>query len=134
MGYATVADIERYNPARAPFSAQTKPSATQVIGLIGDAQAEVETVLTQNGYAVPIPTTATVAYALTIAAVAQRAAYLVEQVAPTSNREQQYKTMSDQAMKMLLAAELPSLDKDGSSLPRGPGNAPTAMVRLDMDL
>lgn len=111
--------VEGYAPQRAPFSNQSKPTATQVGELMTDAEAQVEDALIGAGYAVPVPTTATVAHRLVQAAVAKCTVASIEEVAPTSERRRQAREMCDRALKMIRDGELPGLDKDaGESAPR----------------
>jgi hypothetical protein len=134
--YATVADVERYVPARAPFQANTKPSATQVAALITDATADIEGVLAEAGYSLPIATTATQAFQIVQAACAKCAAELVERVAPTSNRVEHYAKMCSEAKKMLAAGKLPGVDlgTDTGQARYSPTEATAPIFTRDMEL
>lgn len=134
--YATVADVERYNALRAPFSAQTKPTASAVGGLIDDATAQIHAELTRQGYAIPVLPAASFSYALVKVAVAQVAAFLVEEVAPTSSTERRnhYSRMSEAAKRALRASELPDLARKSSHRVRYPTNIASPMFSRDMEL
>lgn len=135
MSYATISDVERWTPARAPFTANSKPSATQVVGLIGDMSAKIDGSLADEGYSVPI--VATLALPLMTAVVAQMTAAAVEQVAPNGTAETRklYMEMSDAAQKALLAGVLPGVEKGATggtgTVRSGPGSFPTARFNLD---
>ena len=135
--YATVVDVERYNPQRAPFSSTTKPTASQVIGLILDAESQADNILFKVGYDVPIPTTATLAFDMVGMAVAQIAAALVEEVAPTSgpnDRRNHYQRMSSEAKRMLAAGELTGVDRRSDVRVRYSTAAASAFFSRDMSL
>lgn len=134
--YATVAHVETYVPARAPFSTTTKPSASQVGELIKDATAEVEQALTEGGYALPVATTATQAYRLVQAACAKCAAAAVEAVAPNADDKKRKlaQEMCDEAKAMIAAGNLPGLDVDSAEgYPRS-GFTATSYFTRDMTL
>jgi hypothetical protein len=136
MGYATVADVEVYSSARAPFTANSKPSATAVAAIVGQTNARIDTVLTLAGYDTPIASTATVAFELVRGAAAVCAAAMVERAAPTSDRIAHYQEMCNEALKALATSELPGVDRSTTqgSVRFQPDPTPSPMFALDMDL
>lgn len=135
--YATVSHVETYHPARAPFTATTKPSATQVVGVIGDVEADVDTKLLAAGYSVPVDSSATAAFLWVRAKVAVIAADRVERIAPSSPDVDHYQKMAEEAWAALCAddLQLPGLARDeAESAPRWPTPSPTALFTRDMEL
>lgn len=119
MSYATVSHVEAFCPARAPFGANTKPTASQVAMFLEEASIEVEDALLRAGYPAPVPSTATYAFRFMQGAVAKCAAYLVEETAPTSNKLQSAKAMRDNALKMIADGEIIGWSKEADqALPR----------------
>lgn len=107
MGFATVFDVERYQPGRAPFSQSTKPTASMVGEICIDVTAEVQGALEAVGfdlssYPTGVPT---LAQRQLISVSAKIAATEVEKVAPnrTSDTIKHYEKMSESALKALLA-------------------------------
>jgi hypothetical protein len=135
--YATVSHIETYHPARAPFTNNTKPSATQVAGVISDVEADVHVALVAAGYAVPVSPAASDAFLFLRSCVARIAADRVERIAPSSPDVAQYARMAEAAWKALNAddLELPGVDKDSDQTRvRFSRPVPTALFTRDMDL
>jgi len=58
LAYATVDDVKKYI-ARFPLTDATKPTETQVEGILTDIAAEVDFLIYSLGYDLPIPETAT---------------------------------------------------------------------------
>lgn len=136
MAYATIADVEKWMPARAPFLTNSKPSATMVAGIIGDVSAELDGLLAGQGYIVPI--TASQAATLMSAVVSRMAAAAVEQTAPTGSTpdsRKNYQAMSDSAVKALLAGHIQGAQRgesgDSGSVRSGPGTMASAMFVLE---
>lgn len=113
MAYATVIHVESYQPARAPFTPNSRPSATQVVQIIDDVSAQIDAALELAGY--ESPATASAAQGVLRAVCAKCAAYAVENVAPTTeeNSLRYYREMCVEAMAMVAAGQVPGLEKSG---------------------
>lgn len=134
--YATVFHVESYAGGRAPFTASTKPSATQVVDLLLDATSEVERDLVKAGYALPVPPTASSSFRLVQAACAKCAWAAVEAAAPNADdkRRELAQEMCESARKMIQDGELPDYEQDTmQSSPRS-GYYPTAYFGREMEL
>lgn len=57
MAYCVIADVEAINALRGSYSATTKPTSTQVTGMIDMIYAEINAVLSSAGVTVPVTTT-----------------------------------------------------------------------------
>jgi hypothetical protein len=60
MPYASIIDVSAY-AAKRVFGATSIPSASQVTVFIADIAADLDSIIAADGYALPIPTGATVA-------------------------------------------------------------------------
>lgn len=137
--YIGATHVETFNPVRAPFGPATRPSAEQVEELIIESEVEVDSMLEQAGYAVPIASSATGAFRLVQGACARCAAAKVEMVAPAADpaRIKHYNEMCESAKAALLAGVLPGVDKDTSgsgAIGSGFGAYASPMFSRDMDL
>ncbi len=86
MSYTTTDRVAARSPGRI-FTATSKPSATQVGYFIEDAAAQLDGILSERGYSVPVPSTATVSFALLRDYNTAGAHCLVEKSAPTGRAE-----------------------------------------------
>lgn len=82
MSYTTTDRVAARSPGRT-FTATSKPSATQVAYFIEDTAAQLNGIVAERGYSVPVPTTATVSFALLRDYNTTGAHCLVEKAAPT---------------------------------------------------
>lgn len=62
MPYASLPDVSAY-AAKRVFGATSIPSASQVAKYIADVASDLDSIISADGYALPIPTTATIALA-----------------------------------------------------------------------
>lgn len=62
MAYASLSDVSAY-AAKRIFGATSIPSATQVAVFLTDTASDLDSIIAADGYALPIPTTATIALA-----------------------------------------------------------------------
>jgi hypothetical protein len=62
MAYASLPDVSAY-AAKRVFGATSVPSASQVAVFINDVATDLDSIISADGYALPIPTTATIALA-----------------------------------------------------------------------
>lgn len=106
MGYATVSDVSARNVARPPFTDQTKPTASQVIGFIEDTAGELDGILRGLGYSLPVATTATSALRALRSYNAYGAAALVEQSAQHSTTLESAAKLWEDAKAMLRCGEV----------------------------
>lgn len=120
MAYASPIHVAAYNAARATYNQQTKPTVDQVGIFLDECAAEIDVVLRTQGYALPVPTTATSALKFLEGVNAVGAAWKVEVSAPTSDNPELYEQMYRSAMKMLTkGVEFTDIPKDSAqSLPR----------------
>lgn len=136
MHYASVAHVQDLNPLPSPFGPQTNPNTSQVHRLIGAVEGEIDGLLAHQGYEVPVPTTATAAYALLSHYTALGAYALSEQARENSPYADDAMAAWAETKKMLRDGliELPGAPADvdtGSA--SGNVNA-TPMFEIDMDL
>lgn len=110
MAYATVAHVNSYNVGRS-YSATSHPTASQVIQYLEDSQGEIDTILTEVGYDLPVPDGATSALFYLRGVNALHAAYKVEESAQASERREQYRLMWEAAKKALGTVELTGVAK-----------------------
>ena len=82
MSYTTTDRVAARSPGRI-FTATSKPSATQAGYFIEDTAAQLDGILSERGYSVPVPSTATVSFALLRDYNTAGAHCLVEKSAPT---------------------------------------------------
>lgn len=61
MAYASISHVLGLCPARAPFSATSLPSATQVAQFLDERAGELDALMLAVGYALPVPAAATIA-------------------------------------------------------------------------
>lgn len=120
--YATLSDVEAYNAART-LTATSIPNTTQVQRFLELTAAELDAILIQKGYALPIATEATGALLLLAAANAKGAWMMTERSSPSSPHLQEAQAAWEDAKNMLRAADqvMEASKNTGRSQPRGPG-------------
>lgn len=125
--YASIEDVLARNRQRT-FTATSVPNASDVHGFLRQTAGELEALLIQKGYNLPIATTAVRAWEYLRGLNALGAHVLVEQSAPTTRREQleAARLMWKDGLRMLAAAEsvldIPrQISRSGA---RGPGVTP----------
>jgi hypothetical protein len=106
MGFATVSDVSARDRGREPFTANTKPNTTEVVGFINYTAAVIEAKLRSRGYTVPVPATATSALELLKAINADGAACQVQKAATNSDRKEDYCKAWENAMELLEILDL----------------------------
>jgi hypothetical protein len=140
MGFATVMDVERYQPGRAPFGSTTKPTASQVGGICEDVSAELMVDLQAigfdlTGYPTGVPS---LAQRQLQAVTAKISASEVEKVAVnrTADSLKHYQLMADQALMALMASGPASMSPTGQagSVNFSPSTATGPKFRRDMVL
>jgi hypothetical protein len=136
MGYATVSHVQAKNVARGPYTANSKPSAEQVVGLINDCAAEIDAVLYESGYSVPVGTTAGTAPLSYLQHVnALGAAWMVERSAQASDREKDFELAYRACLNFISANGVPGLDADANvALPRYAAPLVDPIFEIGMDL
>jgi hypothetical protein len=136
MGYATVSHVQAKNVARGPYTANSKPTAEQVVELINDSAAEVDAVLYEAGYSVPVGTTAAstaLAYLQHVNALG--AAWMVERSSQASDREKDFELAYRACLNFIAANGVPGMDADSSvALPRYAAPLIDPIFEIDMDL
>jgi hypothetical protein len=136
MAYATVSHVQAKNVARGPYTANTKPTADQVVSLLTDSASEVDAVLSEAGYSVPIGTTAgTAALAYLQHVNALGAAWMVERSSQASDREKDFELAYRACLKFLGDKGVPGFDADSNTaLPRYAAPLIDPIFEMDMDL
>lgn len=132
--YASTIDVAAIDSARATYSATSKPSASQVHRIIGMIEGEVNAILRHQGYALPIPTTATYSLDFLRAVTAKGAMALIEQSAVTSDRRGDARAMWQEAKSMLKSTELDAPKDPDSSLMRWAPQGATPFISRDTEL
>lgn len=122
MSYATISDVQGLNAART-IGASSTPNASQVGRFIDMTAAEIDSILVQKGYSLPIPTMASSALSYLSHVNALGAWQMTEQSSPNSPHLPLAVTMYANALKMLGDADqvLDIPKSAGRSAPRGPG-------------
>lgn len=133
MGYATISHVEALDTGRGPFTASTKPSASQVALYLDQTSAELDAALTQRGYVTPVATTATQARLLLQHYNALGANCLVQRAAQQSVKDDDACSMYAAALAAISAGDLtlpgaPSVD--ASNLPLYP-TAPSPIFEVE---
>lgn len=130
-GYATVSDVAALNVGRATYTANTKPTASQVVDYIEEASAELDGILRSRGYTAPVPTTATSARRMLEGYNAIGAWQKVEHFAEASERKEEAWRMWMDAKKMLMDGliELDAPRETTTSVPRAPSVSTSYILR-----
>lgn len=122
MAYATLSDVAALAPARV-FTATSKPASAQVGQFLDWRAGEIDAILTEKGYALPVPYTASSALLFLGGLNALGAWADVENAAEQSATRDQANTMWQSSLAMLKAAnqvlDIPKNEQRAS--PRGPG-------------
>lgn len=122
--YATASDVAELNRARV-FTASSRPTASEVGRYLDLTAAELDGIIREHGYALPVATTATSALMLLAHGNALGAAWMVEQGAEVSDRlDMAYKAWQD--FKKSVAAGVLALDDPAdltSGVPRSGSSA-----------
>jgi hypothetical protein len=133
--YIDVVDVEAYVPARAPFTATSRPSASQVSQLISDVEGDIHAAMILAGYPVPVPAAATAALQQVRTAAKRGAAAMVERVAPTSQDREPSLRLWTTALKMLKDGQLPDYPKTGADVqPRQGPDAGSELNTVSVDM
>ncbi len=129
MSYCTVADVQSLNKARV-IGAQGQPTTSDVQGYINMVAGEIDAILTDKGYAVPIPPIYPEAIAYLNAINATGAWHLMERSSQTSPNLDRAKAAWDTAIAKLVAAKsVMDVPKDVQRAePRGPGVTPSPLI------
>ena len=106
MAYATIADVQQENQGRQTFTGSSSPNLTQVEDWLGQTGGEIDAILKQIGYDLPVPATATAALKFLENANALGAAYRVEKAAKTSDRVEEARLAWESAKQMLRDGEI----------------------------
>lgn len=86
MSYATLSHVHSRDQGRAPFTANTKPAAADVVRYLAQTAAEIDGIIASRNYTLPIPTSATAALDLLEGYNADGADCLVQRGAQNSGR------------------------------------------------
>ena len=136
MAYATLADVEQLNTART-YTGSSKPTTNQVIDWLEQTAGVLNGALKEQGYSLPIATTATGALKTLEHYNALGAAAFVEQGSPSSDRRKEAMDLWQGALKMLRdgAIELEADQDETAAAPRSSfGSSPTPFFSRDMEL
>lgn len=123
MPYATVPDVESLNRARKLGVGNNQPTSEDVEGYLGMVAGEIDAILINKGYAVPVQEASTTAWALLRGINAKGALVLLEKaspVAPNVDRtEKEYEIQLDKLRSADFSLDAPTVTE--RSRPRGPG-------------
>lgn len=120
--YATLGDVQALNAAR-NLTATSVPNSSQVAQFLQFSGAQIDSILVEKGYSLPVPTTATAALMLLERVNAQGGYAMTERSAAASPHADTAEKAYAAALEMLEAAST-ILDIPKSvarSSPRGPG-------------
>lgn len=122
IGYSSVDDVQARNRARV-ISPTSVPCASDVAVYLAMTAGEINALLTQKGYQLPVPTAAAAAWDYLRNINSLGAWSLMEQAAQSSPHVKQAVDSYQQALKMLADADtvldIPRVDT--VTMPRGPG-------------
>lgn len=105
MPYATVADVQQQAVNR-PINASSRPSETQVVDWLNQTAGVLDGILREQGYVLPVPTSATEALTTLEHYNAIGAAAFVEHAAPSSDRRKEAMALWEHAQKMLKCGDI----------------------------
>lgn len=120
--YATVADVESLNRART-LGTNNTPTAEDAQLFLELSAAEIDSILMNKGYVVPIETTSKLANMLLCGINAKGAIVRVEKGSPTAPKLEQFEKEYEEELEKLRSAEF-TLDAPQATeraRPRGPG-------------
>lgn len=122
IAYAGVGDVEAMNRGR-KIGEGANPTKKDVEFFLEVVAAEIDGILIDKGYQLPIPSTATGALQMLRRVNAQGAILEVELASPSSQHAERFQKTYDESIEMLKTADLVmNVPKsDGRSKPRGPG-------------
>jgi hypothetical protein len=126
--YAGIADVEALNRAR-EIGKGNNPTASDVAFYLEISAAEINGIILQKGYQLPIPSNATGALQMLRGINAKGAWYQMEEASPSSQNKENAEKAYQASLEMLRTAELlMSVPKETErTRPRGPGlNVPRA--------
>jgi hypothetical protein len=106
VAYASVSHVQNFDTGRPSFSANSKPTATQVGIFLEQTGAELDGILRAIGAALPVATTATSALKLLEYFNSLGGWAMAEAAAPTTTRADEALKLWEDAKKMLLAREI----------------------------
>lgn len=120
MPYCDITHVQAHHTGRGVYTSSTKPTASQVAQFIVEAAAEIDVALVEGGYVVPIPASASQAFAYLQKVNAMGALCSVESTAQVSHNEDTFCSTFKSALRALAKGQrLPGLDKNAAtSLPR----------------
>lgn len=123
MPYALVADVEALNRARKLGAGATMPTADDVALYLELAQGEIDGILVNKGYQLPIPQTATVARSLLRDLNAKGALMRLEKASPSAPNVDRVEKEYDTGLEKLADSSytLPIPLETERARPRGPG-------------
>lgn len=126
MAYATVFHVEAQTTRQ--FTASSKPQATQIVTLLDNVAAEIDSILRSTGFSLPVATTATSALELLEYYNALGVAARVQDLAPSGRPDDTVKDEWDRARAMLAAGNVDlGADKSADTSFARWGGSPTAM-------
>lgn len=130
MGYASIQNVQARDPTLV-FTATSTPNASQVAQFIEDTAAELDGILAARDFSVPVPTTATQAFALLRSYNALGANALVQEASPTSRSRDQARALWEDCKKALRAGDitLSDAESDPGGLPLGPSTGARGAAR-----
>lgn len=122
MAYCVTTDVAALNKARVPGQG-SNPTADDIQTYINMIAAEIDAILINKGYVVPVDPSNVEAYALLNVINARGAAAMVERAAPSSPNLDRFETEWEEAKAMLVdAQQILNAPKDVTRAePRGPG-------------
>ena len=120
--YATVEEVEALNRSRT-LGVGTNPTEEDVKLFLEQSAAEIDGLVSQKGYAIPIPTSATTAFNTLKAINAEGGLAKMEESSPSSSIKIDARNAYNKSLKMLESAEaIVGAPKDVDRVkPRGPG-------------
>jgi hypothetical protein len=133
MSYGTASGVHRLNTNRT-FTATSRPTITEVDGFLANTAAEIDGILRQRGYTLPVPTTASSALVLLAHGNELGAAAMVEQGAQKSDRLDSALSLWRDFKRLLQSANL-ELDvaTTDAKLPRYSSSATAAFTFPALD-
>jgi hypothetical protein len=122
MAYASLSDVQALNSARV-YTASSQPATSQVGLFLDNKAAEIDSILVEKGYSLPVPSTASSALLFLRNLNALGAWADVEVSAPASPNKDIAQAMWSSSLDMLKAAQtILDIPKNQTrSGPRGPG-------------
>jgi hypothetical protein len=134
IAYAGASDVVAFNKGRVPGVGQN-PSLTDIKFYLETVAAEIDGILIDKGYQLPIATNATGALLMLRRINAQGAALEVEQASPSSSHLERFRKAYEESIDMLKTADLVMnvAKSDERAKPRGPGVTVAPGVRTNAE-